>query len=85
MDFYEVVCKRKSVREFQSRPVEKEKLMRILAAGLKAPSNNHLRQWEFILIKDDKQREKVAELVSKTKNCLSIRKVFVQETPQVHS
>ena len=68
MDFYEVVCKRKSVREFQSRPVEKEKLMRILAAGLKAPSNNHLRQWEFILIKDAEQREKVAELVSKTKN-----------------
>ena len=64
MDFY-VVCKRKSVREFQSRPVEKEKLMRILAAGLKAPSNNHLRQWEFILIKDAEQRRKIAELTQK--------------------
>lgn len=68
LDFYEVVNKRRSVREFQSRPVEKEKLLRILEAGLKAPSNNHLRQWEFILIKDAEQRKKVAELVSKAKN-----------------
>ena len=68
LDFYQVVNKRKSVREFQSRPVEKEKLLRILEAGLKAPSNNHLRQWEFILIKDAEQRKKVAELVAKAKN-----------------
>ncbi len=68
MDFYEVVNRRKSVREFQSRPVEEEKLFRVLEAGLKAPSNNHLRQWEFILVKDPEQRKKVAELVSKAKN-----------------
>jgi nitroreductase len=68
LEFYDVVNNRKSVREFQSRPVEKEKLLRILEAGLKAPSNNHLRQWEFILIKDPDQRLKVAELVAKAKN-----------------
>jgi len=68
LEFYEAVNNRRSVREFQSRPVEEEKLLRILAAGLKAPSNNHLRQWEFILVKDPEQRKKVAELVSKGKN-----------------
>ena len=68
MDFYEAVNKRRSVREFQSRPVEKEKLLRILEAGLKAPSNNHLRQWEFIVVKDAEQRKKVAELIAKAKN-----------------
>ena len=36
--------------------VEKEKLLRILDAGLKAPSHDHLRDWEFILIKDPEQR-----------------------------
>ena len=68
MEFYEAVNFRRSVREFQTRPVEKEKLLRILEAGLKAPSNNHLRQWEFILVKDPDQRIKVAELVAKGKN-----------------
>jgi nitroreductase len=50
------------VREFQSKPVEEEKLLRLLAAGLKAPSHNHLREWEFILIKDFEQRKRVVDL-----------------------
>ncbi len=61
MDFYEVVEKRRTVRDFQSRPVEEEKLMRVLAAGLKAPTHNHLREWEFILIKDAEQRRRVID------------------------
>jgi len=62
MDFYEAVGKRRTVREFQSRPVEEEKLLRVLAAGLKAPSHNHLREWEFILMKDYEQRKRVVGL-----------------------
>jgi nitroreductase len=61
MDFYEVVEKRRTVRDFQSKPVEEEKLMKVLAAGLKAPTHNHLREWEFILIKDPEQRRKVID------------------------
>jgi nitroreductase len=61
MDFYEVVEKRRTVRDFQSTPVEEEKLLRVLAAGLKAPTHNHLREWEFILIKDTEQRGKVID------------------------
>lgn len=61
MDFYEVVEKRKTVREFQPKPVEESKLMRVLAAGLKAPTHNNLREWEFILLKDFEQRNRVVE------------------------
>jgi nitroreductase len=62
LDFYEVVEKRRTVREFQSKLVEEEKLLRVLAAGLKAPSHNHLREWEFILMKDFEQRKRVVDL-----------------------
>ena len=62
MEFYEVVSRRRSVREFQPRPVEAEKLRRVLEAGLKAPSHNHLREWEFILLKDVERRKEVLEL-----------------------
>lgn len=55
MDFYEVVNSRRSVREFQRKPIEEDKLQRILEAGLKAPTHNHLREWEFILVKDLEQ------------------------------
>jgi len=61
MDFYEAVEKRRTVRDFQSKSVEEEKLMRVLAAGLKAPTHNHLREWEFILMKDFEQRERVID------------------------
>jgi nitroreductase len=68
MEFCEAVNKRRSVREFQSRPVEKGKLRRVLEAGLKAPSHNHLREWEFILIKDIDRRKEVLELEPSTRD-----------------
>jgi nitroreductase len=61
VDFYDVLSRRRSVREFQSRPVETDKLQRVLEAGLKAPTHNHLREWEFILVQDSGQRLKVVE------------------------
>jgi nitroreductase len=62
VDFYEAIDKRRTVREFLPEAVETEKLMRILAAGLKAPSHNHLREWEFILIKEFEHRKKLVEV-----------------------
>lgn len=58
MDFYEAVRKRRTVREFQDKPVEEEKTRRILEAGLKAPANAHLKDWEFILLRDPRNRKK---------------------------
>jgi nitroreductase len=68
MDFYETVETRRTVREFQPRPVEEEKIARVLNAGLKAPSHNHLREWEFILVKDHEQRKRVIEEGARTEN-----------------
>jgi len=58
LEFYEAVSKRRTVREFSSKLVEDEKMRRILAAGLKAPANAHLKDWEFILLKDPENRRK---------------------------
>ena len=71
MDFYDVVKRRRSVREFQSKPVEEEKLLRVFEAGLKAPSHNHLREWEFILIKNVEQRKRVVGLGTKAENVMN--------------
>jgi nitroreductase len=71
LDFYEVVQKRQSVREFQVKPVEEEKLLRVLEAGLKAPSHDHLRQWEFVLVRDVEQRKRVVGLGAKAEDVTS--------------
>ncbi len=62
MEFSEVIKTRRTVREFQSRPVEEEKVRRVLEAGLAAPSNAHLKSWEFVLLRDrDSRRKAVVE------------------------
>ena len=52
MDFYQAVKSRRTVREFAPRPVEEAKVKRALEAGLAAPSNAHLKSWEFVLLRD---------------------------------
>jgi nitroreductase len=62
VEFYEVVKKRRTVREFQDKAVPGEAIRRVLAAGLRAPSNAHLKSWQFVLLRD---REKRARAVVK--------------------
>jgi nitroreductase len=56
MEFYEAVRKRRTVREFKANPVPEEALRRVLAAGLQAPCNAHLKSWQFILLRDQEKR-----------------------------
>jgi nitroreductase len=43
---------RRSVRRFQERPVEKEKVDILLEAALRAPSSRGLNPWEFVVVQD---------------------------------
>ena len=60
MDFYEVITKRRTVRKFKG-PATEAQLMRILAAGTKAPSGMNRQRWEFIVVDDPALIEKIAE------------------------
>lgn len=61
MDFYDVLAKRRTIRDFSNKIVPDDVLKKVLNAALKAPTNDHLRQLEFIVIRD---RENIAKLVS---------------------
>lgn len=50
MDFYDTVSRRRTVRDFADREVPPEVVKRVLEAGMKAPSNDHLRNREFVVI-----------------------------------
>ena len=68
MEYYEAVRKRRTVREFDARPVEVEKIRRVLEAGLKAPANAHLKDWEFILLRDPGNRRRALVDALKTRD-----------------
>jgi nitroreductase len=60
MNVYEAIAARRTIRDFSERPIERETLLRILDAGMKAPSHNHLREWHFIVVEDAAQRAALA-------------------------
>ena len=49
MDFYEVLEKRRTYRDFSDREVSDEVLKRVIGSAFKAPTNDHLRQLELSL------------------------------------
>ncbi|HIS37109.1 TPA: nitroreductase family protein [Candidatus Scatousia excrementigallinarum] len=66
MDFYEAIEKRRTVRDFKDKTIPMDIIKRILSAGLKAPTNNHLREWEFVIVNDKKERLSVLNLEDMT-------------------
>ena len=63
MEFYEVINKRRSIRQFEDREIPREALERILDAGLKAPSSDHQRRWELVTFTDKAAILELAKLV----------------------
>ncbi len=60
MDFHELVKKRQSVRRYDSRPVESEKLEQCLEAARLAPSASNSQPWTFVVVNDPELTSKVA-------------------------
>ena len=61
MDFYQVLEKRRTIRDFSDKKVTDEVLEKVLLAAFKAPTNDHLRQFEFIVVRG---QENIARLIS---------------------
>ena len=55
----DAIFKRISVRKYESRPVEPEKVERLLRAAMAAPSARNQQPWEFYVVTD---RETIREL-----------------------
>ena len=56
MELIEAIKQRRTVRDFSIDVVPLEIIEKALMAGLMAPSYNHLKQWDFILVKEQSIR-----------------------------
>lgn len=65
MEFYEVLEKRRTYRDFPGREVSDEALKRIISAAFKAPTNDHLRQFEFVVVRGQENIAKVIAPLAK--------------------
>lgn len=76
MQFKELINKRQSVRRYDDRPVEREKLQRLAEAVHIAPSACNSQPWKLIFVDDPELKDKVAKSTfSKT---VSFNKFTVQ-------
>jgi nitroreductase len=61
MDFYQSILTRRSVRRFETTPVENELIEKLLRAAMQAPSAANAQPWHFIVITERELLEKVTE------------------------
>ena len=57
----ELLKTRRSIRKYNDKEVEQEKIELILKAALLAPSSKGKRPWEFIVVKDKEILKKVSK------------------------
>lgn len=53
---------RTSIRQYQDKPVEDEKILEILRAAMQAPSAGNQQPWEFYVVKDKAVIEKLSKV-----------------------
>jgi len=61
MALLDLIRHRKSVREFLSKPVEREKIMMCLEAARLAPSTSNSQPWRFIVVDDEPLKNKLCK------------------------
>jgi nitroreductase len=61
MDFFEVIRNRHSVRKYKNKPIEEEKMKKILETINSAPSAGDLQAYEIFLVKDLEKKRALAE------------------------
>ncbi len=61
LDVLEAVKTRRSIRCYQKKQVEEQKLSRILEAGRLSPSAVNFQPWRFILVKDQTVKERLSK------------------------
>jgi nitroreductase len=67
MDFFELILNRESVRSYDPhRPVESDKIQKILKAGHLAPSAANRQPWRFYLVSTPEYLDKVRDCYHKS-------------------
>jgi len=76
MDFFEVIKKRHCCRSFKAKqPVADDLIEKIIAAGKAAPSAGGIYPIDFLVIKDEKTKEKISEI------CGAFNQSFMNDAP----
>ncbi|MHB0896712.1 MAG: nitroreductase family protein, partial [Spirochaetales bacterium] len=75
METLDAIKYRKTTRRFSSKKIPSDILTSILDAGLHAPSNDHMRKWEYVIIDDLDKRMLLIEKIAKERTTNEATKI----------
>jgi len=62
MNRLSAIMDRRSIRRFEDRPVEREKIEAVLRAAMQSPTGKNSQCWEFLVIEDEADRLAVSQM-----------------------
>jgi nitroreductase len=63
MDVLSAIQGRRSIRKYSNKPVEEEKLLKVLEAARLSPSAKNQQNWKFTVVQDGEIRERLTEAI----------------------
>lgn len=63
MDALKVLKERRSVRKYDSKPVDKKLLEEIVECGSQAATAKNVQPWKFVIITEEKTRQKLKSII----------------------
>lgn len=72
----QVIQNRRSIRKYKDQPVEEDLLLKILDCGRLAPSDSNTQPWNFIVVRSEEMRTKLAH-VSHEQDWMLAAPVFI--------
>ena len=84
MKLYDAIKYRRVVRDFEDKVVPDEALKRIINAALQAPTHDHLRNWEFVVLQKEEDKKKALQFIAHgvTPQLEILKRVLVEGTKQ---
>lgn len=79
MEFDKVLEKRRTYRDYTDKEVSDEILNKVIEAAFKAPTNDHLRQLEFVVVRG---RENIAKVIAPLAKNMAAFKTLVHEVDE---
>jgi nitroreductase len=83
---YGLMSSRRSTRKFKNRPLEDGQIMKIIQAGITAPSSLNKQPWDFVVVTDKEKKKKLREIYTnsrKKQNFYEQDTVFVEYTTPI--
>jgi nitroreductase len=75
LDLFEAIKQRRSIRAYTTEDVPDEEVKKLIEAARWAPSAGNIQPWRFVIVRDAKIRQKLAEA--------ALNQTFIEEAPVV--